>query len=413
MKKLLPLLIGVLIWSCKTEKDVEPATTNTFMRYFGSENSHTALLAEEADNGYTMLSNVDIPVGDLGDFKYKFRLIHTDLNGNIVWHREFPALNTSEALVDGYKASSFIVQGEGYLVIGERIHVTESGTLDRTEILLRRISFSGDDEWELFIPSPNEGNLHGRAVTLDADGNILVLGSITERITSPNDMYVAKINASTRTIIWDREYGSDNGSVVSRIFSKSQSVIWGGSVTAAGSPDIRLVVAPEDQLNSQVERTCCDPLTDENAYDFCETLGGYAFVGSSTGVSTGNDIFFTKLSPAGQILGEIPAPKDFDGLNDKGVSVCPSPDGGYMILATVTSGPSNGFGKEDIFLYKVDNVGIEEENRSINYGGPDSDEAASIRTTSDGHYLIFGTSSFGSLKKLMLLKVDANGKLGS
>jgi hypothetical protein len=59
MKKIVLFGMLVIALSCKTESEVEPAT-GTFIRYFGSEKNHTAVLALEADNGFTLLSNVEV-----------------------------------------------------------------------------------------------------------------------------------------------------------------------------------------------------------------------------------------------------------------------------------------------------------------------------------------------------------------
>jgi hypothetical protein len=417
MKNLLPLLIVVLVWSCKSEKDVDPANSATFLRYFGSENNHTAVLALEANNGFALLSNVDIPVGNLGDFKYKIRFIRTDLNGNPIGHTEYPALNTpspppDDPKLDGYKASSFIALDDGYLIIGERINIAEAGsTVIPTQLFLQMIDFEGVVQWSDTLGSA-AGNLHGRGVAKDADGNFIVLGSITDGSTS-DDMFVAKINKDNREVIWRRQYGQGTATLANRLyFYGDQNVCWGGSVTdLRASADVRLIVAPEDALNANLQNFCCDPVTEEIAVDFCETLGGFAFVGSKRGADGDNDIFFTKISQRGAELATPELPVDFDHLNDIGSSICPGVDGGYMILATVESGSTKGNGKEDYYLLKVDDRGQPVEGAGITYGGPDKEEGASIRSTSDGSYLVFGTTTFGNLKKLMLMKVNAEGRL--
>jgi hypothetical protein len=134
MRKLLPFILVGMLLGCRDEKDVEPAKSATFVRYFGSEHNHTAVLALEADNGYSLLSNVEIAVDNLGDKSYKIRFIHTDLNGNIVWQKEYPEFGTSEPGLDGYRASSFIPVDDGYLIIGERINIAVGQAIAETEL---------------------------------------------------------------------------------------------------------------------------------------------------------------------------------------------------------------------------------------------------------------------------------------
>jgi hypothetical protein len=411
MKKLLPFITVLLLLGCKDEKDVDPANTSTFMRYFGSEHNHTAVLADEAHDGFTLLSNMEIPAEVVGDFTYKIRMIHTDLYGHEQWTKEYPGFDeATSSILDGYKASSFIAIDGGYLIIGDRIN-----TDGYSQLQLLQIDTEGNlvQLDTLAVPTVDGArpSLHGRAVTIDETGNYVVLGQITDHPT--NDMFVAKLYASDLQPEWSKQHGSASGSVLTRIYTDAQNLLWGGTLNdlrndANGNPksDVRLVISPQNSLASY-DNPCCDPSRDETAMDFAATLGGYVFVGTAEGANGSDDIFFTKLTTAGiEIF--TPEPHDFSTLNDQGVSVCAGVDGGYMILATVESG-EKGFGKEDLLLYKVDDRG--NATREINYGGAEKEEGASIRTTSDGSYLVFGTTYFGELKKLMLMKVNAKGEL--
>lgn len=404
MKKLLPFIFGVLCFvSCRDEKDVDPAKTATFLRFFGSEHSHTAVLAMEADNGYALLSNIDIPVDNLGDFRYKIRFIHTDIYGNILWNKEYPGFKeVVPDTLDGFSSSSFINLSDGYLVIGDRIY-----TNGDTQLQLLKIGLNGEVGQSVVLSSSPGTSLHGRAVTIDGSGDFIVLGNITGHPS--NDMYIAKIDAQTFAKEWSQEYGSGEGTVVNRLFVNSSSnITWGGSVRFNSSFDVRLINSPENSLNTKLDNLIGDPLKNETVVDFCQTLGGFVFVGSTESADGDQDIYFTKISETAIELVTPDEPIDFDGLNDKAVSVTPGLDGGYMILATVESGTTKGNGREDYLLLKVDDRG--EYSWEINYGGADREEGASVRTTSDGAYLVFGTTYFGEMKKLMLMKVGENGK---
>lgn len=405
MKKLLlAIIVGISVLSCRTEMDVDPANGPTFMRYFGSEYNHTAVLAMEADNGYTLMSNVEVPTETVNEFKNRIRFIHTDVNGHIVWQASYP--EQDDATDKGFKASSFITLSDGYLIIGE--HINSGNT---SELHVRKIDFSGNSIAEGNFSSSSAKPLKGRAVTVDPLGNFLVLGTISDDATY--DMYVSKImiNGASITKEWSREYGSGEGTLLNRLYvNTSQNIFWGGSYLNNDDLDFRLVAAPQNSLTTNVDNFVGDKAANETAIDFCETLGGFAVVGSKTNETTGDeDIYFTKVSYASNEFINARSTEDFSKLNDKGVSICPGQDGGYMILGTVESGASGGNGAEDYYLLKVNDLGGKEW--AVNYGNSDKDEGASVRQTVDGSYLVFGTTSFGSQKKLMLMKVGANGKL--
>src|SRR5688500_18415106 len=88
MKKLLLISFIAVFYACDTENDVDPAS-RSFLRYCGSENNHTAVLALEANEGYTLLSNLDIQTDQT--FTNKIKLSRTDLNGNLLWEKSYPA----------------------------------------------------------------------------------------------------------------------------------------------------------------------------------------------------------------------------------------------------------------------------------------------------------------------------------
>ena len=78
-----------------------------------------------------------------------------------------------------------------------------------------------------------------------------------------------------------------------------------------------------------------------------------------------------------------------------------------MILGTVGSERT----QQDLYLTKRNAIDGE-KIWDVTYGSEDREEGASVRTTSDGSYLVFGTVYFGDrVRKLMLMKVKQNGQL--
>jgi hypothetical protein len=411
MKKLLPLLLGALLFACNSEKDVEPGNTPTFMRYYGSENSHTAVMAIEADGGYTLLSNVEVPTAVPGKFEYNIRVIHTDLNGNSIWHREYPAIHP-DSINENLKAYSFIEIDDGYLIIGERIN--DDGS---TDLHLRKINFNGDLSAQKTIIDANDiASLSGRAVALDANKNYIVLASRSG--APPDDMYVAKINATNLAAppLWDRQYGQGTTTVTNRLFVNSDATLfWAGSVkiNEDTDEDMRWIIAAEDAEDAlEVNPNPFSGASDETIKDVCHINGRYAVTGSTKTVSGAEKAYFALIGEnSSLILG--PTTFEYDNKNEAGISVCPAQEGGYVILATAETGTETGLGngQKDYWLFKVNASGSAIPDWQQVYGGSDDEEAASLIATSDDSYLLFGTTSFGRLKKLMLMKVNAEGKL--
>lgn len=88
-------------------------------------------------------------------------------------------------------------------------------------------------------------------------------------------------------------------------------------------------------------------------------------------------------------------------------SVEPTSDGGYIAVGDTVS---FGGGGEDVWLVKVDYAGNVQFEKT--FGGTDDEWADSIQETSDGGYIVVGTThAAGMGAQAWLLKLDATGSL--
>jgi hypothetical protein len=414
-----------LIWAtfagCLSEQDVDPAKQSTFLRYYGSENNHIAKSAIEANNGFSLLSTVEIPTDALGNFIYKIRFIRTDLYGNTEWQREYPSFeeqNGASGPFKGLRASSFITLPlNGYLIIGDRINNDGSSDLH-----LLQIDSTGNIVDSLSMSLEQSGaSLQGCAVTRDAEGNYIVLGKVNN--DPPKDMFVSKVKLNPAplrdSVYWSHRYGNGSSNIpTNRIFQNPNNELsWGAAVVISDQTDSRLIRVEQDREGTIDGDELGDPTYNENPADVTRSSSGFAMIGTKKNKTGGDeDIFLTRLTANGRPVGAT-VQLDFHSvndagsqtrLNDEGNAINLTSDGGYILLATVESG-SFGNGRKDYWLVKTNPLG--EVEWQTNYGGPDNEEGASVIQTSDGAYLLFGTTSFGNLKKLMLMKVDSKGKL--
>jgi hypothetical protein len=92
---------------------------------------------------------------------------------------------------------------------------------------------------------------------------------------------------------------------------------------------------------------------------------------------------------------------------DEGLSVCQATDGGYIIAGQTDS---FGQGNDDVYLVKADAKG--DSVWSKTFGGKGRDWAASVRQTSDGGYVVAGTTWPFEEKcsDVYLIKTDAHGR---
>ena len=148
---------------------------------------------------------------------------------------------------------------------------------------------------------------------------------------------------------------------------------------------------------------------DEDARTIQQTPdGGYIVLGNTTSFGAGgNDVWVTKINSANVITWQ----KTYGGLGDDyGNYIQQTSDGGYIVLGTTNS---FGAGDTDVWILKIDSNGAIDCPTcwQKTYGGASQDYIHSIRQTTDGGYILAGeTDSFGAgLTDAWILKLDSTG----
>jgi hypothetical protein len=409
MKRFLITVVATYIFiGCSTEADVESAKERTFIRYYGTAQNDVGVLAQEdANGGFALLSTSEIETGVTGQIDYNIHFIQLDQWGNYVWDRTYLTdLNTT--------ASSFVQTPSGYYVIGDRINND-----DHSDLQILHINEENGDLIQETTISLTDRSLHGRAITFDGT-NLLILGSIDIPNTiSSKNMLVAKVSPSDlANPIWTREYGDGPAKLINRLYTVgSNENLWGGLVQFDDA-DFKFVQAYQDSEAPYININVGDPEFDETPLDFCKgftgwVVTGYSNAGADNDINPENteDIYIQKIWDNGtdgfytQLAGGDGSSNDT--RNERGNSVCLiDEDHSYVVLGTVETVDQ----KEDLMITKINDSGVEVWDRKY-FGGSDKQEGASVRKNSDGSILIFGTTYFGTEKKLILIKVDKDGNL--
>ena len=134
--------------------------------------------------------------------------------------------------------------------------------------------------------------------------------------------------------------------------------------------------------------------------------GGYIIAGWTKSFgSGGKDVYTLKLNSKGEVEWQ----KTFGGWNDdEANSIQQTTDGGYIVAGSTYS---FGSGEYDVYILKLNSKGEVEWQKT--FGGENDDVANSIQQTADGGYIIAGVTKFIGFgtEDTYILKLNSKGEV--
>jgi len=245
----------------------------------------------------------------------------------------------------------------------------------------------------------------GYSTQQTSDGGYIVAGYTYSFGAGQSDVYLIRTNGTGDTL-WTRAYGGtsyDEGYTVRQTQEGGYIIAGETNSFGAGSYDVYLIKT-NGSGDTLWTKTYGGTNTDAGN-SVQQTLdGGYIVVGYSYSFGIGlSDVYLIKTNVSGDTLWT----RTYGGANfDCGFSVQQTSDGGYIIAGSTSS---FGAGYDDVYLIKTNASGDTLWTRT--YGGTSSDEGLSVQQTSDGGYIIAGpTTSFGAGSfDAYLIKTNASG----
>jgi hypothetical protein len=285
----------------------------------------------------------------------------------------------------------------GFILVG----TTTSFGAGGFDVWLIKTDADGNKLWEKTFGGIRDDR--GHSVQQTSDGGFILLGWTESFDAREADVWLIKTDASGN-IEWDRTFGGsdrDKGSSVQQTSDGGFILVGYTESFGAGWADVWLIKTDADG-NKLWEKTFGGSGLDSGSSVQQTSDGGFILVGYTTSFGAGGfDVWLIKTDADGNKLWE----KTFGGSGrDWGSSVQQTSDGGFILVGYTTS-----FGAGDVWLIKTDANGNKQWDRT--FGGSDWDEGWSVQQTSDGGFIIVGwTWSFGAGgPDVWLIKTDANG----
>lgn len=250
----------------------------------------------------------------------------------------------------------------------------------------------------------------GLSLEETSDGGFIGTGQHETSGAGSCDIYAYKVDGCGNPE-WFKTYGgaSTDGGKCVRQTSDGGYIVAGLATLGAGDYDMVLIKL--DALgNIQWSKEYGSTVADYGLYVQQTNDGGYILTGFLSGLGFGaTDVALIKTDA----LGNTQWKKVYGGAGeDWGDYVQQTSDGGYMVTGYTTS---FGAGGADIYLLKVDALGVLQFSKTYGGAGADGNSSWGIEgeVTSDGGFIISGnTDSYGAgSNDVLLIKTDANGNL--
>ncbi|MCW3072917.1 MAG: hypothetical protein JWO44_2807 [Bacteroidetes bacterium] len=251
------------------------------------------------------------------------------------------------------------------------------------------------------------GNEEGKEIIATSDGNYAIVGASNSVSFTNNEMSLMKIDLNG-AVLWTKYYGtSQYESARSVKLCPDGGFIISGKSSANPSAIASIMLVKTNPSGDTTWTKMISGGADsyEGKSILANTDGTYTIAIDDSSMATDSDVRIMKLDA----MGGITWTKMYGGP-DKDIckTIRSTTDGGYIVGAISRS---FGWVNPDMWIIKLDANG--DQSWSQHFGGTGHEHCYSARQTSDGGYIAVGHArSFSSSWEIYLVKTDAAGLVG-
>jgi len=246
---------------------------------------------------------------------------------------------------------------------------------------------------------------YGTSVLQTSDGGFAVAGITHSYGAGIDDAWLVRTDAMGNKL-WDRTYGGasrDNALSVGR--TTDGGFILTGSTSSYGAGEYDVWLIRTDATGTRIwDKTLGGSEWDDGCSVVQASDGGFVVVGSTQSFGAGDwDAWLIRTDATGTRIWD----RTLGGSEeDYGQSVVQTSDGGFLVAGSTRS---RGAGGEDVWLIRYDAAGGLLWERT--FGGANNDDAQTVARTSDGGFVVTGgTSSNGAGgDDVWLIRTDSAG----
>ena len=408
-------------WVVKVKEELPRATYARDFAYGGSDTEGFTSIINTSDGGYLLgghsLSNNSGDKTESSQGKNDFWIVKTDASGRKIWDKRFGGTNHD------YLNQIISTQDGGYLLAGSsQSNISGDKSQDSRggqDYWIIKITGTGLKQWDRRFGGSGFDDLR-KVVQLTTGEYILagysdspVSGDKSQPSQGGHDFWVLKVSSSGRKI-WDKRYGGNlNDNLESMIALQDGGYVLAGSSASGISGDksqpgrggydywvVRIDSKGLKLWDKRFGGNGSDQLFamgQINSGDFY--LAGHSSSGAngdkSQSCEGGKDFWLIKITNTGSKLWDS---RYGSNREDDLRAIIPTSDGGYLLggssAAGVSGDKSQGSqGSSDYWIVKTSGNGTKLWDRR--YGGSAAEELRSILPTSGGGYLLAGRSDSG------------------